>query len=279
MSIAEFRAAMHKSLTIEDANIKINELKISINQIINGNVSNLSFIDLYDAVYQLVTNNYDNMLFSTYTECIKTHLGELKNKLLNSKTNSDISREICIFWEGFSKNIPQLSGILMYLDRFYGVSKSSRVVLYSLFNTEILMQNNNRSIIIDECLVYIQDYRNGNDESLVKAKCLIEIITLFMKYNDSLFLSFHNNLIEDSKKYYLSISQKCNTINVSEYLVIVQRLYEREKNIQQMISSETTQVLEYNRTEIIITQKLDYILNVSLLIILGSNRNQVYTFS
>ena len=184
-----------------------NTIRHAISEIMNRNISNLSFEQLYRFSYNMLLHKHGDFLYKGLLDLLTEHLQGVA-ALISDADSEDFLPEIKRQWGWFSLSLADVRDVLMYMDRHYVKSKQKKTVHelgLSLFRDVVIRKSTILPRLTGTLLGSIDKERNGEavDTHLIRAitRMLAEL------GNDKLGKSFYVNVFEEdflerTKRFY-----------------------------------------------------------------------------
>lgn len=209
---------------MDDVKMKYNNDRLfqAFGSILQGSFSGLSYIQLYDASYELVMHKYGKGLYDSALMAIKTRCVELNASLLEQKGEFLVEAAAQV-WMDFARRLSMINDVLMYLENTY-VKKAAlpgvREAGMGLFLEFTLMDSNVLGKIVDFSLERIERFRDGELPELTAVKtCFVMVKDLgFSTKHKSPEDLFETPFLSATEKYYQQQSLELLQSTVPEYL-------------------------------------------------------------
>ena len=241
----------HNIMDETGAQVVMEELGRSIDEIYKKNAGKLSFEELYRKAYNLVLHKHAEMLYNRVEEKMQHYLKLALEQRLADRPDEDILRAIEAVWIDHVTSSTMIRDILMYMDRVY-VPQHKKVGVYSMslkmFREVIVYNENIRGRMRNVILNNIYEERCGQivDKSVLRS-ILAMLVDLNVDGKNVYEEDFECYFIESTCHFYREESQNFLQMNTCiEYLdKAMKRLNEEADRAANYLSSFSASKLKH----------------------------------
>jgi len=219
-------------------------LKKGIEEIQDGNASNLRFEELYRNAYTLVLHKHGNMLYNGVKETICVRLRKIVSKVRKA-TNNLLVKTCTEEWNQHKIKMVMIRDILMYMDKTHcEIKKKLGVHELGLqkFKEIVIMDVNVLDRLKKEILNYIDRERQGQQiEIPLLRNCLLMFVDADAKTKRLYSEHFEREFLAQTRNFYkIESGSFLENNTVPDYLKKVEdRLRQEEKRQENYLDSHT----------------------------------------
>jgi len=219
-------------------------LKKAIEEIQNGNASQLRFEELYRNAYTLVLHKYGDLLYKGVSECVSRRL-QSTSKTVTTASNEALLETMVAQWDHHKLMMGMIRDILMYMDKTY-CKLQKKTPIYDmgllLFRDHIVRSNQVNQRLKTILLANVYRERTGEviDHQLMK-KCLSMLVEVGV-YGPEVYQSeFEKDFLSETRNFYQTEAQDFIAQNtVPDYLRKVEsRLAQEDRRADAYLDRST----------------------------------------